>query len=75
MIKILSPHGKPIITYNIERAICDIVRSKSRMDMQIFTDALKRYSKSKDKDLNILMKYAKTFKIEKKMREYMEVLI
>jgi len=75
MIKVLSPHGKPIQTYDIERTICDIVRSKSRMDMQIFTEALKRYSKRKDKDLNVLMKYAKTFKIEKKMREYMEVLI
>ena len=75
MIKVLSPHGKPIQTYDIERTICDIVRSKSRMDMQIFTEALKRYSKRKDKDLSILMKYAKTFKIEKKMREYMEVLI
>ena len=75
MIEVLSHHGKPIKTYDIERTICDLVRSKTRMDIQIFTDALKRYSKRKDKDLNILMRYAKTFKIEKKMREYMEVLI
>ena len=58
-----------------KRTICDLVRSKSRMDVQIFTDALKRYSKRKDKDLNKLMKYAKIFKIDGKIREYMEVLI
>ena len=67
MIKVLSLHGKLIQTYDIERTIGDIVGSKSRMDMQIFTEALKGYSKRKDKDLSLLMKYARTFKIEKKM--------
>ena len=75
MIEVLSNHGKPIQAYDMERTICDLVRSKARMDIQIFTDALKRYSRRKDKDLNKLMKYAKIFNIEKKMREYMEVLI
>ena len=74
-IEVLSPQGKKIYTYDMERTICDLVRSKSRMDIQIFTDALKRYSKRKDKDLNRLMKYAKIFKIDGKIREYMEVLI
>lgn len=74
-ITVLSPYGKKIYTYDLERTICDIVRSKSRMDMQIFTDALKRYPKRKDKNLSNLMKYAKEFKIEQKIREYMEVLI
>jgi len=74
-ITTLSPHGKEINTYDIERTICDMVRSKNRMDIQIFTDALKRYSRRKDKDLSKLMKYAKVFKIDQKMREYMEVLI
>jgi predicted transcriptional regulator of viral defense system len=74
-IMVLSPHGKEIYTYDIERTICDIVRSKSRMDMQIFTDALKRYPKRKDKNLSNLIRYAKEFKIEQKIREYMEVLI
>lgn len=74
-IAVLSPHGKKINTYDMERTICDMVRSKNRMDIQIFTDALKRYSKRKDKDLNTLMKYAQKFKIDLKIREYMEVLI
>lgn len=74
-ITILSPHGKEINTYDMERTICDMVRSKSRMDLQTFTDALKRYSKRKNKDLSRLMKYAQKFKIDQKIREYMEVLI
>ena len=45
------------------------------MDREIFTKAIKHYSKLKEKDLNKLMKYAKKFKIEKKIIEYMEVLL
>lgn len=74
-ITVLSPHGKEISTYDMERTICDVVRSKNRMDIQILTDALKRFSRRKDKDLNKLMKYAQMFKIDQKIREYMEVLI
>jgi predicted transcriptional regulator of viral defense system len=74
-ITAVSPHGKEINIYDMERTICDVVRSKGRMDIQIFTDALKRYSMRKDKDLSMLMKYAQKFKIEQKIREYMEVLI
>jgi len=74
-ITVLSPHSKEITTYDMERTICDIVRSKNRMEIQVFTDALKMYSRRRDKDLNKLMKYAQKFKIDKKIREYMEVLI
>jgi hypothetical protein len=74
-ITVLSPYGKEIVAYDMERTICDLVRSKNRMDIQVFTDALKRYSKCKDKDLNTLIKYAPKFKIDLKVREYMEVLI
>lgn len=52
----------------MERTICDVVRSKNRMDIQIFSDALKRYARRKDKNLSILMRYAQKFKIEHKIR-------
>ena len=73
MIK--SPFGMNIKVYDLERTICDIVRYREYMDREIFTKAIKQYSKLKEKDLNKLMKYAKKFKIEKKIIEYMEVLL
>ena len=45
------------------------------MDAEIFSKALKEYAKSKNKNLNKLMKYAKAMNIEKKVSEYMEVLL
>ena len=45
------------------------------MDKEIFTKALKWYAERKDKDLLKLMKYAKKLNIDKKVLEYMEVLL
>ena len=75
VIEMESPFGMKVRVYDVERTICDIVKNKNRMDSEIFTRALQRYSKLKSKDLNKLMRYAKKLKVDKKVREYMEVLI
>ena len=72
---IQSPFGMNIKIYDVERTICDIIKNKKKMDIEIFTKALQKYSKAKTKDLNKLMRYAKKLNVEKKVREYMEVLI
>lgn len=70
-----SPFGMKIKVYDKERTICDIVKNKNNMDMEIFSKAIKNYIKSDDKNLNRLMKYAKELKVENKIREYMEVIL
>ena len=70
-----SPAGFIIRVYNKERTICDIVKNSKNMDQQILMDALKRYAHQKDKDLSKLMQYAKVLKTEKKVRQYLEVLL
>lgn len=75
LIEIESPFGMKVRVYDIERTICDIIKNKNKMDLEIFTKALRSYSKLKSKDLNKLMRYAKQLKVDKKVREYMEVLI
>ena len=75
MIEIESSFGMKIKTYDMERTICDIIKNKNKMDIEIFVKALKEYSRLKNKDLNKLMRYAKKLNVEKKVREYMEVLL
>jgi len=67
--------GREIRCYNAERTICDILRSKSQMDMDIVTNAIKRYVRRKDKNLPLLMRYADEFKVTKILRYYLEVLL
>ena len=72
--QLLSPGGYSINVYDIERTICDIIRKRSEMDISVFNYALVEYMKRNDKNLNRLMEYAKTMRLEKKIREIMGVL-
>ena len=72
--EIKTPHGVQVKCYNIERCICDIVAERKSVDKQIFTDAMTRYFKSRDKNIRNLIKYSRVFGIEDEIRKYMEVL-
>lgn len=67
--------GNRIPMYDLERTICDLVRSRSGIEAQDFHAALKNYVSRKDKDLNRLMEYAKLFRVQNVIRRYMEVLL
>mgnify|MGYP003374252342 CR=1 FL=1 len=66
--------GIEVPVYDLERTICDIIRDKNKIDPQIFNMAMKEYGKKKKKNLRLLYKYSKEFKIENKLQQYMEVL-
>ena len=72
--EIKSPQGNLIPVYDIDRTICDIIIDREKIDKQIFTEAIKRYFKSQNKNLRRLIKYSRLFKIEDEIRKYMEVL-
>ena len=61
--------------YNAERTVCDIIRSRNRLDEETVISAIKNYAVSKEKDLNLLAEYATMFGIEKILKRYMEVLL
>lgn len=75
IIEIESPLGQKIKVYDLEKTICDIVKHKDRIDPEIFSKALKQYAKSKNKNLNNLIVYARKLNIEEEVRKYMEVLL
>ena len=67
--------GNTVIAYDMERTICDCLRSRNKMDIAIITDAVKRYVKRKGKNLTNLMLMAEKFKVNKPLRSYLEVLL
>lgn len=71
----VTSFGNPIKVYNIERTVCDMFRSKNRMDIQIFNEALKRVVQISSIDYSLLMTYAKEFHVERALKNYMEVLL
>ena len=67
--------GNSVSIYNMERTICDIIRNRKNTEIQTIQTALKQYVKRNDKNLRLLMRYAKDFHIDKVLRQYLEVLL
>lgn len=69
-----SPQGAVVRLYDRERCICDLIRGKDQMEMQLYTQAIKEYFNQKPNSRRLL-KYGKVFGIENNIRTYMEVLL
>ena len=67
--------GNEVRCYDAERTICDLLRSRNRMDEETVISAIKNYAAYKDKDLNRLAAYAEKFRVSKILKQYMEVLL
>ena len=66
--------GKKIAIYDRERAICDAVRFRNKIGMDIMKESLKEYMKRKQKNLNKLHIYAQKLRIESVLNQYLDVL-
>ena len=70
-----TPAGNEVPVYDLERTICDMIRSRNRVGTEIFLAALKLYATSPGKDLNKLHSYAKKLRVANVLRQYLEVLL
>ena len=73
LIQIDTPMGNKVKAYDMERCICDIIRSKNRMDLEHVKYSIREYIKSKNKDLIKLSKYADKMGIKKEVMDFVEV--
>ena len=73
LTEVETPMGNKVRVYDIERCICDIIRSKNRMDFEHVKYSIREYIKRKDKDLIKLSKYADKMGIKKEVMDYMEI--
>ena len=70
-----TPAGNDVFAYDLERTICDIVRSRNKLGTETFLAALKLYAASPKKDLNKLNSYAKKMRVSNVLHQYLEVLL
>lgn len=71
----LTSMGNSVPVYDIDRTICDIIRSRNRMADETFLSSLKLYAASNKKNLFNLSTYADFMGITNTVRKYMEVLL
>lgn len=72
---IRTPYGNEVSAYDLERTLCDIVRGRRVVDVQVVNPAMKQYARSGGKDVQKLLDYAQALGVEKKIRNYLEVLL
>ncbi len=70
-----TPSGNMVPAYDLERTICDVIRSRNKLGTETFLTALKLYAASPKKDLNKLNTYAKKMRVSNILRQYLEVLL
>ena len=75
VIETRSPTGHNLRVYNLERTICDLIRSRRNVEIQDLQAAIKEYVRLKEKNIPLLMRYATAFSVEKIVRQYLEVLL
>lgn len=73
LTEVETPFGNKVRVYDIERCICDIIRSKNRMDLEQVKHAIRTYIKKKDKNINKLSEYAEKLGIKKEVIDYIEI--
>lgn len=72
-VSMIIVDGVHVKIYNRERTICDVLRYEKKMEREVFTNAIRRYVDDDEKNLNILLEYARFFNIEKKVQQYIGV--
>lgn len=70
-----TSYGNEVRAYDLERTLCDIVRGQRVVDVQMVNPAMKQYVRSSEKNIQKLLAYARALGVEKKIRNYLEVLL
>lgn len=75
LISLKTPYGNEVRAYDLERTLCDMLRGRQDVDVQLINPAMQQYVKSDSKNIQKLIEYATALGVEKKIRNYLEVLL
>lgn len=67
--------GHKVKVYDLEKTICDVVRYRNKIGIEMMKEGLHEYLKRSDRNLEKLLAYAEKCKIQKLVKEYLEVLV
>ena len=75
-IETQTPRGFKVISYNLERTLCDIIKNKDTgMDKEQINKFIQKMLLKNKVDSIVLIEYAKRLKCEKKVREIMDIFM
>lgn len=75
LVELTTQYGNTVKVYDLERTLCDLVRGQGAIDTQTVTPAMQDYIKSPNRNATKLVEYACKLGVERKIRNYLEVLL
>ncbi len=64
-----------ISIFDLEKSACDAVKFRNKIGKDTLYEILTEYLKRKDKNLDLLIKYSKKLRVEKILKNYLDVLL
>jgi len=64
-----------VLMYDKEKTICDCIKYKNQLGMDIIKEALQEYLKNTNRNLELLMKYSEICKVKPILKNYLEVML
>ncbi len=75
VISVVSPQGKQVLCTNLERTLCDIIRSEKSLDQESRNKSIRWILRSGKLDYNKLLEYARLLKCSKQLKIILEYII
>lgn len=72
--EIKTNYGNVVKAYNKEKCVCDVIKNRGKLELQLFQAAMKTYMHDKKKDLSRLLLYGEKLKIRDEIMKYVEII-
>ena len=59
----------------MERSVCDAVKYRNKIGMEVCSEVIRNYLKKKNRNLNRLSEYAKRLRVANILKKYIEIAI
>lgn len=65
--------GHNVRITDLERSVCDVVKYRNKVGMELCGEVIRNYLKRKDRNLSLLSKYSKQLRVAKTLNTYIEI--
>jgi predicted transcriptional regulator of viral defense system len=72
-IETINIEGFKVKIYDIEKSVCDAVKYRNKVGMELTSEVLKNYLALKNRNIDKLIKYAKAMRVYPTLKIYLEV--
>ena len=74
LIEVKTKFGNKVKTYNLERSICDVIKFRKRLDLDMVKYSIKKYLKSNKRNMKKLLEYAEKLGIKDEVIDIVSLL-